>query len=147
MIEQKVLNRSSALFNNELKLFLKRGIRRQNHFNLISDGELPPDVVPTAWCHSLTISSSYHSLPPVNTPTAVHSLTAAATRSCRSESFCGSCGTAQTIRESQHRVHSLSKQQRGVLTAGTVLASAASSPVAGSPVKIPRFVLAGSRSQ
>ena len=39
------------------------------------------------------------------------------------------------------------EQQRGVLTVGTVLASAASPPVADSPAEIPRFVLPGSRSQ
>ena len=110
---------------------------------MISDGEVPSDVVPTAWCHSESLNTH---IPAPGLSTVAQSVPAVA-RSCRSESFCGSCDTAQTIRESQHRAHSLSKQHRGVLTGGAVLASAASLPGAGTPIEIPRFDLPGGRNQ
>ena len=109
---------------------------------MISDGEVPSDVVPTAWCRAASLDIHIHA-PTLST---VAQPVPAVARSCRSESLCGSCDTAQTIREWRHRAHSLSKQHRGVLTGG-VLASAASSPVAGSPVEIPRFDLPGWKSQ
>jgi hypothetical protein len=69
------------------------------------DGENVIRSQPTAHSHSLTISTSYHSLP----PTAVHSLTAAATRSCWAESFCSESLVTQKIRNrSIERIHCLS---------------------------------------
>ena len=123
--------------NTELILFPKGGHKITSICFMILDGEVPSDVVPTAWCHLESLNTHIHA-PALST---VAQSVPTVARSCRSESFCGSCDTAQTIRESHHRAHSLSKQHRGVLTGGTVLASDASSPVAGSPVEIPRVGL------
>ena len=128
--------------NTELILFPKGEHKITSICIMISDGEVPSDVVPTAWCHSDSLNTHIHA-PALST---VAQSVPAVARSCRSECFCGSCDTAQTIRESQHRAHSLSKQHRGVLTGG-VLASGASLPVAGTPIEIPRFDLPGSRNQ
>ena len=106
---------------------------------MISDGEVPSDVVPTVRCHSLTILTSL-----LRTPLSIYCRTvrSPAARSCSPESVCNT-----EDQKSQHRAHSLSQQQRGVLTTGTVLASAALSLVAVSPAQISRFDLPGSRSQ
>ena len=129
--------------NTEIILFPKGEHKITSICFMVSDGEVPSDVVPTAWCHSDSLNTHIHA-PALST---VAQSVPAVARSCRSESFRGSCDTAQTIRESQHRAHSLSKQHRGVLTGRTVLASAASLPVAGTPIEIPRFDLPGSRNQ
>ena len=129
--------------NTELILFPKGEYKITSICIMISDDEVPSDVVPTAWCHSKFFSTHIHAsgLSTVAKPVP------AATRSCRSESFCGSCNTAQTISKSQRRTHSLSEHAGGGLTMMTLLASAASSAPADDPAEIPRFDLHGSRSQ
>ena len=129
--------------NTELILFPKGEHKITSICIMISDGEVPSDVVPTAWCHSESLNTHIHA-PALST---VAQPVPAATRSCRSESFSGSCNTAQTISKSQRRTHSLSEHAGGGLTMMTLLASAASSAPADDPAEIPRFDLPGSRNQ
>ena len=129
--------------NEELIPFPKGEYKITSTCIMISDDEVPSDVVPTAWCHSDSLNTHIDN-PALST---VAQPAPAATRSCRSESFCGSCNTAQTISKSQRRTHSLSEHAGSGLSMMTLLDSAASSAPADDPAENPRFDLPGSRSQ
>ena len=69
---------------------------------MISGGEVPPDVVPTACCHSLTILTRITHTP---LSTVAHPVPAAA-RSCSPESVCSESLVTQKIRNrSIRRIH------------------------------------------
>ena len=69
---------------------------------MISDGEVSSDVVPTAWCHSLTILTSLSRTP---LSTVAHPVPAAA-KSCSPESVCSESLVTQKIRNrSIRRIH------------------------------------------
>ena len=59
-LTKKVLNRNSAPINKELIDFPKGEDKITSICFMISDGEVPPDVVPTAYCHSKSLNTHTH---------------------------------------------------------------------------------------
>ena len=59
-LTKKVLNRNSAPINKELIDFPKGEDKITSICFMISDGEVPPDVVPTAYCHSKSLITHTH---------------------------------------------------------------------------------------
>ena len=93
-LTKKVLNRNSAPINKELIDFPKGEDKITSICFMISDGEVPPDVVPTAYSHSKSLNTHIHS----PAPTAVYTDYLPATSSTRSLLICSNSLTAQQIR-------------------------------------------------
>lgn len=91
---QQILNRNSAPINKELIDFPKGEDKITSICFMISDGEVPPDVVPTAYSHSKSLNTHTHS----PAPTAVYSHYLPPPSSTRSLLVFSNSLTAQQIR-------------------------------------------------